>query len=109
MNVPIEHTHGGHGAKFTLDGLSYWVSTCCAQAEVHITDEDARQCETVCPRHATTIRTYAPALTDERRAQLDWQVVGLDDSNPISDPFGDKQQRRRKSGYTTSKWHEARS
>lgn len=107
--IPIEHKHSGKGATFGIDGKRYYVTTCCELSEVEITDQDDRQCVTTCPNHSQTRRTYEPALTDDRRSQLDWQMYGsFDDRNPISDPDGEHQQRQRKSGATTFKWYASR-
>lgn len=104
----IERKHGGHGAAFEIDGQRYYVPTCCIRAEVEITDEDTRRCVTHCPNHGQTPRQYAPSLTAEQRAAYDAQVNGFDGFNPRSDPYGNRSQRDRKSGYTTHRWHTVR-
>lgn len=103
----IERRHGGHGAIFELDSQRYYVPMCCNKAEVEITDEDARQCQTICPNHSTVMRTYDAALTDSDRSTLDAQLSSSSAFNPASDPHGTKAQRRRKSG-TTYRWYDAR-
>jgi hypothetical protein len=115
MKIQIEIRAGGHAAEFTLydsqagDPRRYTVSLCCAEATVDLIDEDARQCLTSCPRHGDIQRQYSPAMTDEQRAEMNLRLSGLSSFNPASDPHGERQQRRRKSGSTTHRWYEARS
>jgi len=102
-----EWRHGGHGAIFVLDGLRYYVPTCCGKAEVVLVDEDTRRCKVVCADHKTIARQYDPALTDAERAAQSERLASVPAFNPATDPHGEKQQRRRKSG-TTMRWYQAR-
>lgn len=105
----IERKHSGRGIVFTLDGdpQQYYAAVCCDHATIQITDIMDQTCISVCEYHGKCIRQYDPVMTHTQRESFDQQFYGSG-LNPVSDPCGDRNQRRRRSGYTTSRWYQAR-
>lgn len=105
----IERKHKGTLTYFISNDIRYCVTTCCEQAQIDIVDESRKQCRTICTVHYPVLRTYEMPLTDDERDALDSMINGTGGGfNPVSDPHGARQQRRRHSGYTTSRWYQAR-
>jgi hypothetical protein len=105
----LERKHAGKGITFAFSGDPFYVETCCTLSTVDVVDQDKRQCVTHCPQHGSVRRQYDHVMTNEEKARINDLIFGTGTGfNPPSDPDGDHQQRTRKGGYSTFRWHEAR-